>query len=144
MVGAETVFGEMELVHYGKWIGDYEEARRRNLGVLKLIVQLGVEESGGNETVKTLIEKESGSEDAIVNLEDVLPDDRSYFAFEVPSNGKESALRKVVFNKKVVVSRATLTFLSGSVDRVEHTSSEGEECMKIGEESEDDLVIMIS
>ena len=27
MVGAETVFGEMELVHDGKWIGDNEEAR---------------------------------------------------------------------------------------------------------------------
>ena len=64
--------------------------------MLKLIVQLGAEESGGNETVKTLIEKESGSEDAIVNLKDVLPDDRSYFAFEVTSNGKESALRKFI------------------------------------------------
>ena len=67
--------------------------------MLKLIVHLGGEESGGNQTVKTLIEIESGSEDAIINLEEVLPDDRSYFTFEVPSNGKESALRKVVFYK---------------------------------------------
>ena len=49
--------------------------------------------------MKTMIENESESEDAIIH-------------FEVPSNGKESLLRKVVFyKKKVVISLATLTSL---------------------------------
>ena len=73
--------------------------------------------------VKMLIEKEAGSEGATVNLEDLLPEDRSHFEFVVPGNGKEIALRKVVLNKKVVVSRATSTSLSGSVDRMEPSSS---------------------
>ena len=49
-------------------------------------------QTGGNETMERIIESKSGA----VKLEEVVPvpDDRSYFTFEVPSNGKESAMRK--------------------------------------------------
>ena len=66
------------------------------MAVLKLIVQLQVDQTGGNETMERIIENKSGE----VKLEEVVPDDRSYFTFEVPSNEKESALRKVVFYRK--------------------------------------------
>ena len=81
------------------------------MAVLKLIVQLQVDQTGGNEKMERIIENKLGE----VKLEEVVPDDRSYFTFEVPSNGKESAMRKVVFYSKVAISRATLTSMSGSV-----------------------------
>ena len=81
------------------------------MAVLKLIVQLQVDQTGGNEKMERIIENKLGE----VKLEEVVPDDRSYFSFEVPISGKESAMRKVVFYSKVAISRATLTSMSGSV-----------------------------
>ena len=52
----------MRMVNFGTGLLGIKNYKVRVPGV----VQLGVKESGGNETVKTIIEKESGSEAAEV------------------------------------------------------------------------------